>query len=399
VTDRQLVALGWISAVLAVLVGLGAVVLLPIPSRPGASGANVSAIQAVADAGFVLISPLMGLLIVRAQPRNVIGWLFIAFSGLLVSGFLGDGLARHLAPSAWLAWLVTVTASLSNAGFIAFVLLVLTFPTGRPLSRRWHWVLILVGFGGLGMFIAGLLRPLPITDLTDLPNPIGPRAWSGAVEAIDTISSLATMAAVAAAIAHIIVRIRRSRGVERQQLKWFVLSTALVGGLLVLAAATLPLGSISDVFWAAAFTAFPVVPVAAAIAIVRHRLFDIDLIIKRSVSYAALSLVLIGAYVAGILLLQLVLEPFTKQGELAVAGSTLAVAALFQPARRRIQRAVDRRFDRARYDATGIMASFSSRLRDGLDLESVGDEIVATVAETMRPASVKVWLRRAGTDQ
>ena len=393
-TDRQLVAVGWISAILAVLVGLAAVVLLPIPGRPGAPGPNVSGVQAVADAGFVVISPLMGLLIVRAQPRNVVGWLFIAFSGLLVSGFLGDGLARHLAPGAWLAWLVTVTSSLSNAGFIAFVLLVLTFPTGRPLSRRWHWVLILVGFGGLGMFVAGLLRPLPITDLPDLPNPIGPTGWSDAVEMLDTVASLGTMAAVAGAIAHIIVRIRRSRGVERQQLKWFVLAAALVGGLLVLAAAALPLGSISDVFWAAAFTAFPVVPVAAAIAIVRHRLFDIDLIIKRSVSYAALTVVLVGAYVAGVLLLQLVLEPFTKQGELAVAGSTLVVAALFQPARRRIQGAVDRRFDRARYDAAATMADFSSRLRDGLDLDNVGDEIVTTVRATVRPSSVSVWLRQ-----
>lgn len=398
-TDRQLVAVGWIVAGLSVLIGLAAVVMLPIPTRPGASGANVSAVQAVADAGFVLISPLMGLLIVRAQPRNVIGWLFIAFAGLLVSGFLGDGLARHLAPSAWLAWLVVVASSLSNAGFIAFVLLVLTFPTGRPLSRRWYWVVILVGVGGLATFIAGLLRPLPIADLADLPNPIARTGWSGAVEMIDTVGSLATIIAVAGAIAHIIVRIRRSRGVERQQLKWFVLATALVGGLLVLAAATLPFGSLSDVFWAAAFTAFPVVPVAAAIAIMRHRLFDIDLIIKRSVSYAALTVVLVGAYVAGILLLQLVLEPFTKQGELAVAGSTLVVAALFQPARRRIQRTVDRRFDRARYDASRTMAAFGSRLRDGLDLESVGEEIVATIAETMRPASVRVWLRKAGPDE
>jgi hypothetical protein len=351
-------------------------------------------VQAVADAGFVLISPVMGLLIVRAQPRNVIGWLFIAFSGLLVIGFLGDGLARHLAPSAWLAWLVVVTSSLSNAGFVAFVLLVLTFPTGRPLSRRWRWIVILVGLGGLATFIAGLLRPLPIADLVDLPNPMGRTGWSGAVEAIDTVGSLATITAVAGAIAHITVRIRRSRGVERQQLKWFVLATALVGGLLVLAAVTLPFGSLSDVLWAAAFTAFPVVPIAAAIAIVRHRLFDIDLIIKRSVSYAALTVVLVGAYVAGVLLLQLVLEPFTKQGELAVAGSTLVVAALFQPARRRIQGAVDRRFDRARYDAAATMADFSSRLRDGLDLDNVGDEIVTTVRATVRPSSVSVWLRQ-----
>jgi hypothetical protein len=211
---------------------------------------------------------------------------------------------------------------------------------------------------------------------------------------MSSAGSHSIIGSLAAAVTHLVARIRRARGVERQQLKWFVLAAAIVGSLLLVAAITQPLGPVSDVIWGAAFTAFPVIPAATAIAILRHRLFDIDLLIKRTVAYAALSLVLVAAYAGGVLLLQLVLEPFTRQGELAVAGSTLVVAALFQPARHRIQRAVDRRFDRARYDAQAVVAAFGGRLRDGLDLDSVADEIAATVNQTVRPASVSVWLRR-----
>lgn len=391
--DRGMVLLGWISAGLSLLVGIGAVLLLLVPTRPGAAAADVTLIQAVADAGFVVVSPLTGLLIVRAQPRNVIGWLFIAFSGLIVTGFFGDGLARHLEPSAAVSWAVWATTVFSNGGFAAFALLLLYFPTGRLISARWRWLPALVVLGAVALLIDQAFTPVVIGDVPQIHSPIAQPTWSGALEIISAAGSVLVAGAVLGAMAQMVVRIRRSRGVERQQLKWFVLSAAIVGSLLVLAAITQPLGWISDVFWAAAFTAFPILPVATGIAILRHRLFDIDLIIKRTVAYAALSLVLLAVYGAGVLLLQLVLEPFTRQAELAVAGSTLAVAAVFGPARRRIQRAVDRRFDRARYDAARTVAEFSNRLRDGLDLQAIGDEMLGTVIETMHPSTASVWLR------
>jgi hypothetical protein len=394
VSDRILIRIGWTATAISLVLGALAVAFLLVPPRPGVSGAEVTVVQAVADAGFLLVSPVMALLIIRANPRNVIGWLFLAFSGLLGLGFFGDGIARHVPPSAAVAWLVLFTASISNGAFTALVLLIVTFPTGRLLSPRWRWIVVVIGLGTAGLLVPVLFASYPISGIHDLRNPMAVPGWDPVLEIMSAAGSLSIIGSLAAAVTHLVARIRRARGVERQQLKWFVLAAAIVGSLLLLAAITQPLGPISDVIWGAAFTAFPVIPAATAIAILRHRLFDIDLLIKRTVAYAALSLVLVAAYAGGVLLLQLLLEPFTRQGELAVAGSTLVVAALFQPARRRIQRAVDRRFDRARYDAQAVVAAFGGRLRDGLDLDSVADEIAATVNHTVRPASVSVWLRR-----
>lgn len=393
-SDRTLIRIGWIASLVSLVLGALAVAFLLVPPRPGVNGAEVTVIQAVADAGFVLVSPVMALLIIRANPRNVIGWLFLAFSGLLALGFFGDGIARLVPPSPAVAWLALFSASISNGAFTALVLLIVTFPTGRLLSRRWRWIGVLIAFGTAGLLVPALFASYPISDIHDLANPIAQPGWEPALQVVSVLGSLCIIVSLAGAVTHLVIRIRRARGVERQQLKWFVLAASIVGSLLLLAAITQPLGPISDVIWGTAFTAFPVIPAATAIAILRHRLFDIDLLIKRTVAYAALSLVLVAAYAGGVLLLQLLLEPFTRQGELAVAGSTLVVATLFQPARRRIQSAVDRRFDRARYDAQTVVAAFGGRLRDGLDLDAVADEIAAAVNQTVRPASVSVWLRR-----
>ena len=161
-TDRQRVAAGWVLSALSMLIGVIAVVLLLIPPRPGAEPAVVSSIQAISDAGFVLVAPLMGLLIVRAQPRSPVGWLFIAFPGLLVSSFLGDGLARHLAPGAALDWIVSGTNAVSSAGFGAFGLLLVYFPTGAPMSPRWRWVAALIGVGTLVQVASQALTPLHV---------------------------------------------------------------------------------------------------------------------------------------------------------------------------------------------------------------------------------------------
>jgi hypothetical protein len=397
-SDRQLVTLGWLAATISVLIGIGAVTFVLLPPRPGAPGVSVTGVQIIADAGFAFVSPLMGLLIIRAQPRNVIGWLFVAFSALLILGFLGDGAARHLAPTPALAWAVTFGAAASNAAFLALVLLVLNFPTGRLLSPAWRIVPLLSLVGWVAMFSWAWLVPLPLEDVTDIRNPIAHPEWDMLIAIVFVIGQLCSVLGIAGAVAHMVVRVRRARGIERQQLKWFGFAVAILGGLLLLAAVTEPIRAVSDALWAAAFTAFPLLPIAAAIAILRHRLFDIDLIIKRTVSYAALSVVLVGSYAVAVLLLQMALAPLTQQADLAVAGSTLAVAALFQPARRRIQRAVDHRFDRARYDASRIMDEFGGRLRDGLDFETVAQEMIATVRETMRPASASVWLRPRGDE-
>ena len=187
------------------------------------------------------------------------------------------------------------------------------------------------------------------------------------------------------AVGSLLVRLRRAKGLERLQFRWVVASLVLSGGGLLIAA--------MSGLWPLAFLCFAAIPIAIGIAVLRYRLYEIDRIISRTIAYAVVSAILAGVFVGVVLAVQAVLGPLTQSNDLAVAGSTLIVFALFAPIRRRVQRLVDRRFNRSRYDAELIVAAFARRLSDEVDLEALRSEILATVSAAVEPSSVSLWLR------
>jgi hypothetical protein len=217
----------------------------------------------------------------------------------------------------------------------------------------------------------------------------------------DAVGPLLGVAFVVAA-GSVLARVRRAHGLERQQLKWFGYAGGIVGfAVLALLAMEIVRPLVGDPLgpfpWVAFVLSFNAIPIAAAIAILRYRLYDIDLLIKRSVVYGATSAALAVTFFIGIIALQPALRPLTSGSELAVAASTLAAFALFQPIRRRVQDAVDRRFDRSRYDAARTLDAFADRLRDEVDLDALRGELLGAVRTTMAPAHASLWLReRAG---
>ncbi len=243
------------------------------------------------------------------------------------------------------------------------------------------------------------LRPGPMDVEMRLDNPVGVRAvepWLGPAEGLANV--LLALAFVLAA-ASLAVRFRRSAGVERQQLKWFALIGMVAVGALTLAMVNVlfpgpttdPVGTVG--YFTFLFTSLIGIPVALGIAILRHRLLDIDVVLNRTLVYGSLTATLLAAYLGAVLLLQLLLRPLTESSDLAVAGSTLAVAALFRPARSAIQHAVDKRFYRSRYDAQRTVEAFAGRLRSQLDLRAVGEDLRGVVADTVQPVHVSLWLR------
>ena len=204
-----------------------------------------------------------------------------------------------------------------------------------------------------------------------------------------------TLLFTAAGVASMFVRLRRAQGVERAQLRWLVWSMAfiVVGFIVGLVGDLVFVNGLGGAVWLPAIVAFCLPPVAIGIAILRYRLYEIDRIISRTISYGVITLVLASVFVVVVLAAQAVLGPLTGSSTIAVAGSTLLVAALFQPIRRRVQRLVDRRFNRTRYDAERIVAAFAKRLGDEVDLEALRSEILATVSAAVEPSSVSVWLR------
>jgi hypothetical protein len=343
---------------------------------------------------------LSGALIVSRQPRNVIGWLLmIPGLSLPISELATQWLVAIVPPpqsaDLWL-WLALWFISWSWV-LLIFPLfhLLLTFPNGRFLSTRWRWVGWLEGamvatMVGLATFGDPLTLDVEEETLWTVPNPIGFLTNSQFIESFfgvvwTPLLLLVTVASVAA----FVVRFRTGSYEERHQLKWPLGAVALFGvvyGSTALAS-TFTTGGLGDLVFGLSLAGLPV---AVAVAVLRYRLYEIDRIISRTVGYL-LVVGLLGALFFGAV--TALGSVFSAESPLAVAGSTLAVAALFNPLRRRVQEWVDRRFNRARYDAQRVMERFAGSLQGQLDHDGVVDGWVGVVAETMQPASVAVWVR------
>jgi hypothetical protein len=341
---------------------------------------------------------VVGAVVAARRPRLPIGWLLCAIAALTGTALLAGRWAYHTlvdAPDALPAgqaalWLSTWPFT---AGFLLLPFLFLLFPTGRLPSPRWRPLArVAVAVYALNVF-GTAFAPGPVSeeDFGPLPNPLAIEALGRFGDTPQTVVPALMLLVVLAAVASLLVRLRRSRGVERQQLKWFAYAAALFGAATFVNVALSQLGSTqADVI----ATTVPIValPVAIGIAVLRRRLFDIDRVINRTIVYGLLSALLGLVYLAAVVLLGRVLAPFTGDNAQAVAGSTLAVAALFSPARRRVQALVDRRFDRRRYDAARTVAAFSTRLRDQVELDALSRELLAVIQATVQPTRASIWL-------
>ncbi|HVR78553.1 MAG TPA: hypothetical protein VMS99_09200 [Acidimicrobiia bacterium] len=341
---------------------------------------------------------LSGAVIVSRQPRNVIGWLLmipgisVPLSDLLFTALIDMDPAPAVAgPMLWLAVWFT------NWSWVLLVFplfhLLLTFPNGHLLSPRWRWAVALEAvmiavMVGLVAFSRDLVLMLDEATVWSVPNPIGVLGEDVFEGSFETLWTAGLLSLTTASVSAFVIRFRKASSVERQQFKWLLLAVALFGlAYASLAMTSGQVGGVLDLLFALAVGA---IPVAVAIGVLRYRLYEIDRIISRTVGYL-LVVGLLGALLfAAVTALGSV---FPAESPLAVAGSTLAVAALFNPLRRRVQEWVDRRFNRARYDAQRVMERFAGSLQGRLDHDGLVDGWVGVVAETMQPASVAVWVR------
>jgi hypothetical protein len=338
---------------------------------------------------------VVGALIVAHRPGNAIGWIFSAIALLATTGALGDEYATYATvtrpgslpaplPAAWWAsWTWYPTLALT----LAFTPLL--FPTGRPPTPRWRPVAWLAGVATAAFTLLAAFQPTLHVGHQVVANPIGVAAVENPERSVlgAVLLAMVVLAAMLS-IASLVVRFRRSRGEERAQLKWFTYAGLLLLPMIVVGD-YLPewIGNLST-----AMTVF--LPIAAGVAILRYRLYEIDRLINRTLVYGLLTVLLAGVYAGLVLVLgQLFGDLGDRPPSWVVAGATLAVAALFQPARRRVQRLVDRRFNRARYDAARTVEGFSARLRDQVELDALSAELLAVVDQTVQPTRASLWLR------
>jgi hypothetical protein len=349
----------------------------------------------------VVVLGTLGALVAARRPEHPVGWLFVGIGlagavQLVAGNYAMAARADPALPGGDIAAVAAEELRIAGLGMVTAVMLL--FPTGRLPSPRWRPMAWAGAAGLLGHLAAEGLTPGRGEQLLGYENPFGLEGRTGLLRLLGALEGLFLLA-VLAAIGSLVVRFRRARGVERQQLKWFVYTAVVALAVLVAASVALadlmehgPLGSI---LWGATPVALAA---AVAVAVLRYRLYEIDRLVNRTLVYGLLTVLLGAVYAAGVFAAGRLLDPADGQSELAVAASTLAVAALFQPARRRVQELVDRRFDRRRYDGARTVAAFSARMRDELDLDTLSSELLAVVDRTVQPSGMSLWLR-PGSDR
>ena len=399
----RLVALG-VAAVWLLLEATGVVLLTSTWSAP--IGTFVDSTASAATGVFAAaVFAGVGFLLAAKRPRNAIGWIFLVIAinlafGLALPRYALYAVVTHSGslPGGPLA------AALSQTGWVILIsgiaLLLLLFPNGRLPSRRWWPIVALAGVGVIATWVGGTTQPgsLP-KPFKAHNNPLGVEALARVDHVLSAGWTLMVVAMVAGA-GSLVLRFRRATGVERQQYKLFTVAAVAfpvvslgVNGFESAVGVNSGLARDADIlFNALAALIALLLPVSVAIAILRYRLYEIDRIISRTLVYAASTVVLGGAYLGLVLAGQGLFSSFAGGSNLAVAVSTLVVAALFLPVRSRVQRFVDRRFYRRRYDAQRTLEAFGARLREQVDLQTLQAELVGVVGETMQPAHVSVWL-------
>ena len=390
--------LAWSLVTLSVVLLVGGLALDQMTRSISPGRPYYDPVDAVFYLATVLTFSVVGAIIASRQPRNAIGWIFCGI-GLVVglNSFTGSYAEYRLAGGSAAGSLAETAAWFASWSWTLWVyvptsFMLLLFPDGRLPSPRWRPVAWCAALGVISFVAGNALEPGPLGDFPRITNPYG--VDSPILDAIASAGYILAAASMLASAVSLIVRMRRAGRVERQQIKWLAYGGAVVVGA-VFVSGVISIWS-GDAAIAVISLGLLGVPIFTGVAIARYRLYEIDIVINRTLVYGALTAALVGVYFGGVATAQAIFRTLTgqeQQQQLAVVISTLVIAALFNPLRKRIQAFIDRRFYRSKYDARKTLEVFTATLRDETDLDALSDDLVGVVRKTMQPAHVSLWLR------
>jgi hypothetical protein len=397
--------LAWSLVTLSVVLLVGGIALDQMTRSTATERLDYGPVDAVFYLATVLTFSVVGAIIASRQPGNAIGWIFCGVGLAMGINSLAGGYAEYRLSGGYGPWSLAETAawfaswSWTILVYLPTSFLLLLFPDGRLPSPRWRPVAWCAVLGLIGLVVGTAVDPGPLGDFPQIMNPYG--VDSLILDAVAVTGYILASASMVASAVSLIVRMRRAGTAERQQIKWLAYGGAVAVG-------TIFVGGVISVWIGVAVGISLItisllgVPIFTGVAIARYHLYDIDIVINRTLVYGFLTALLVVVYFGSILLLagigSLVFQvPFRaltgQKSTLAVVASTLAIAALFNPLRRRIQAFVDRRFYRRKYDAAKTLEAFNSRLRNETDLDALSNDLVGVASATMQPAHVSLWLR------
>jgi MFS family permease len=379
----------WLAAGAAMAFGVGSVVLFPVPLDTPLFVLPLIAVMVACYAG-------IGALIGTRQPGNPVGWLLLGAAlvqgaSIFASGYATTSVAEFggsLPGTVAMAWLASFTF-VPTLG-IALVVVPLVFPTGQLLSPRWRWVVVVAIVASLLTLVRYAFLPGRL-DSVDLQNPFGIALLLRAEPILRAGDPLMLFVGFPLALLSIVLRFRRGSPVERAQLKWF--ASAALFATVFLTLSFLTPSPLTDVGWVLGIVGVGLIPMSIAVALLRYRLYDIDRIISRTIAWTVVSAILVAGFAIGIVALQGLLSGVTQGQTLAVAATTLIAFGVAQPLLRRVQSAVDHRFNREHYDAQRTVDAFGERLRGEVAMDAVAHDLQATIQLAVRPAVQGLWLR------